>query len=165
MLVKNLTKSVLRLRNGVTVLELPPNKIVEVDAVKFPATTIKNVYGKYVQIMAMEDAKADEVKEDVSEKANENMEPKEGNGELPQTEEAGTKDSEGEDAGDEAGNNDDGVAKSDADTDGDKSEGTEVPEEPETTADGDKEGEDKAEPKKAAKTAKTAGKKAAKAKN
>lgn len=100
MLVRNLTKSELRLRCGATVIALPPRKIVNVDEVKFPAETIKNIYGKYVQIMADEDNKVEVVKDENPTETKAPVESEEADGNVPEDNAGDAKDSEGEAADD-----------------------------------------------------------------
>lgn len=51
MLVRNLTKTTIRLGYGVDRVTLPPMKVVNVDSCKYSAEYIKKHYGHYIQIL------------------------------------------------------------------------------------------------------------------
>lgn len=73
MLVRNLTKSTVKIGYGKDKVALPPMKIVNVDECKFPADYIKKHYGYYVQIL-IEKQEEKKIDEQVLEKDNEGLE-------------------------------------------------------------------------------------------
>lgn len=123
MLVKNMTKTPLKMRSlKGTKIVLPPLKVINIDAVEFPAERIKKLFGKYVFILT------DKVAEDeanVPAKAKEDLEPKESDSVVQPVETTPAVEEENEAAGVQAdntdtacedSNNDNGDADKPADT-------------------------------------------------
>ena len=115
MLVRNLTQGGLNAK-GVTgkKIVLPPLKVVEIDGLEFPAERLKRLFGRYIHILT---EKVEETKDEVPTEPKEDLELKEGNGDVPVADETATEEEKDKDTGVE--DNDTNAGVEDANNDAD----------------------------------------------
>lgn len=106
MLVRNLTQGNLNLKGVVSGkrIKLPPLKVVNIDEIDFPADRIKKLYGNYVHILT--EKIEEKPNEEVSAKPQKDLEPQEGDSNVPTSDETSTEEEKDEGTGSEDNNSD-----------------------------------------------------------